>query len=981
MSTSDWPRVKELFQATLDQPADDRPAYLERACGPDLALRQNVESLLAAYDAANGVFERAAAELSTPGPTGRVIGAYRIERELGHGGMGTVYLASRADAAFDKQVAIKIVNAALAPHDLVRRFQSERQILASLDHPNIARLLDGGTTDDGRPYFVLEYVEGQSITEYCDARALKTADRLELFRKACEAVEYIHTHRIVHRDIKPSNILVARDGVPKLLDFGIAKILESDPSSRDFAQATLPIMTPDYASPEQVRGQAVTATSDVYSLGVLLYELLTGHRPYRNGGRAATDLARAICEEQPERPSTAISRVEEVPSTTGPGLVTLTPERVSGTRDGQPDKLRRRLSGDLDTIVLMALRKEPARRYQSAGALSSDIGRHLAGLPVQARRDSVVYRGGKLVTRHPVGTLSTALGATTVGLALFSFTGAAERGEGGFAARATALVAPRHVTFASRDWMAVASFENGTGDQVFDSSLDTALAVSLGQSSYVNLFSPGSMAGSLRRMRKPTDTRVNAKVAGEIAQREGLKLVLVPAINKAGDGYVVSAVLVDPQTGSPLKSERARAGSQREVLAAVDDVSRNVRRDVGELAGSIANSAKPLVQVTTSSLDALRLFSLGQEQTRQGKFEEGKVFYERALQSDPTFTAARAALGMVEFELFDKEKGRALLADSLAGIDTLTDKEQHQIRAFYATVVERDLPKAVQYWKALITLYPDASAAHNNLGRVYLFMNRYEDASAAFKEAIRLDPYLMPAYFSLETIYLEQQGDPAAAAELSQQQLTYNDQDVWAYVHLGWANLGLGRLEEARRAFERALELRSPVMSPILGGLGATYRLLDRHADALRVFQRAQEVNKEETWAYYDAGVECLLMNDEPAAREQLDRFRRATEERLARDPKNGQYYYDLALAWTRLGNPAKGWALGQRAGALDATNDFDRARLLNLQGRGDEALDALNLAVKRGFRDFIRMRIEPDLASLAGDPRFEQLLKGLRRS
>jgi tetratricopeptide (TPR) repeat protein len=387
------------------------------------------------------------------------------------------------------------------------------------------------------------------------------------------------------------------------------------------------------------------------------------------------------------------------------------------------------------------------------------------------------------------------------------------------------------------------------------------------------------------------------------------------------------------------------------------------------------------MQVTTSSLEALRLFSLGQEQSRQGKFEESKVFYERALQTDPTFTAARGALGMVEFELFDKAKGRALLAECLAGIDALTDKEQHNIRAFYATVVEQDLPKAVGYWKALIALYPDASAAHNNLGRVYLFMRRYEDAAVAFKEAIRLDPYMMPSYFSLETIYLEEQGDPAAAAGLSQQQLTYNDQDVWAYVHLGWANLGLGRLEEARQSFERALQLRSPVMSPILGGLGATYRLLERHGDALRMFQRAQEVNTDETWAYYDAGVECQLMNDEPAARQHLDKFRRATEERLARDPRNGQFYYDLALAWTRLGNPAKGWALGQKARTLDPTNDFDRARLLNLQGRSGDALDALDLAVKRGFRDFLRMRIQPDLASLAGDPRFEKLLQGLRRS
>nr|MBA3608102.1 serine/threonine protein kinase [Chthoniobacterales bacterium] len=314
-------------------------------------------------------------------------GSYRIVREIGRGGLGKVYLAERADDAYRKEVAIKLIRRGLDTEDILSRFRNERQILAQLDHPNIARLIDGGTTADGLPYFVMEYVPGRTLLEFCDAQQLDNNARLQLFRQVCAAVSYAHQNLVIHRDLKPSNILVTEDGGPKLLDFGIAKLLTSDEEAQTQTIPGQRVMTPEYASPEQVKGGRVTTSSDVYSLGVVLYELLTGQKPYRLTSRSAEEIARAITEQVPERPSTVTSHE------TG----------SSGRREN------RALRGDLDRIVLMALRKEPERRYSSAAALADDIERHLTGRPVVAHQDTVSYRASKFVRRHKVGVFATAL--------------------------------------------------------------------------------------------------------------------------------------------------------------------------------------------------------------------------------------------------------------------------------------------------------------------------------------------------------------------------------------------------------------------------------------------------------------------------------------------------------------------------------------------------------------------------------------------
>jgi serine/threonine protein kinase/Tol biopolymer transport system component/tetratricopeptide (TPR) repeat protein len=389
-----WKQVETVFDAAIELAPAERDSYLEEECGTDAELRRQVELLIRSHEQAGSFIEEPAVagvvgdagKFDDDAPfVGRRIGSYRIVREIGRGGMGAVYLAVRADDEFQKRVAIKLVKRGMDTDFILRRFRQERQILASLEHQNIGRLLDGGTTDDGLPYFVMEYIEGLPINQFCDAHKLSTPERLRLFLKVCAAVAYAHHNLVIHRDLKPSNVMVMADGTPKLLDFGIAKLLNPEMGGRapDPTTLAMRLMTPEYASPEQVRGETVTMVSDVYSLGVLLYDLLTGHRPYTFRSRSPEEVARVICEQEPERPSVAVNLIEVIPAF-GREPVEITPDSVSRVRDGSLEKLRRQLSGSIDNIVLKALRKESQRRYQSVEELARDIGHYLEGRPVSA---------------------------------------------------------------------------------------------------------------------------------------------------------------------------------------------------------------------------------------------------------------------------------------------------------------------------------------------------------------------------------------------------------------------------------------------------------------------------------------------------------------------------------------------------------------------------------------------------------------------
>jgi serine/threonine protein kinase/tetratricopeptide (TPR) repeat protein len=424
MMTGDrWNRIKEIFGGALDRPREERTAYLDEACGGDADTRAAVESLLASDDPDTDFLEppcegeavRLLGDVATGLDEGRQVGRYRLIELIASGGMGHVYRATRDDDQYRKQVAVKIVKRGVDTEEVLRRFRRERQTLATLDHPHIARLIDGGTTDDGRPFLVMEYVDGSPIDRYCDQGSLSIPNRLSLFRDACSAVQHAHRNLVVHRDLKPGNILVDKQGVLKLLDFGISKLL--DAGSRGQADKTtvssLRIMTPRYASPEQIRGEPITTAGDIYSLGVVLYELLTGHSPYGDDTTTRKDLERHVLDTDPDRPSTAVQRTAELVSPDG-STQRITPESVSRARKTSAEKLQRRLRGDLDTIVMTALQKDPQRRYPSVDQFSEDIRRYLAGLPVSARPDTWTYRAGKFVRRNKAGVLGVAIAVVSL---------------------------------------------------------------------------------------------------------------------------------------------------------------------------------------------------------------------------------------------------------------------------------------------------------------------------------------------------------------------------------------------------------------------------------------------------------------------------------------------------------------------------------------------------------------------------------------
>ena len=396
MTPERWRVIKTIFDAALELPSAGRTAFVEASCEGDAEALAEVQSLLAANDEAGDFIEVA------PGPppdkeysTGFSIGPYRIVQVIGEGGMGMVYQAVRVDDLYRKLVAVKVARRGFNDSAAMRRFETERHILAHLEHPNIARLLDGGTTVAGQPFFVMDFIAGTPIDEYCDAHHLDLASRLRLFLTVCSAVQYAHQNFVVHRDIKPPNILVTEEGAIRLLDFGIAKLLDPEDDAAGATTSIVQMMTPEFASPEQLLNEPVTTASDTYSLGVLLYILLTGHRPFLFKSRMPREIWDTIREAEPRRPSSVVVLSER--TATGRDI---TLPIVADARAIRPGRLARELAGDLDTILLMALRREPHRRYTSVEQLANDIERYLSGQPVLAREDTFSYRAGKFVGRH-----------------------------------------------------------------------------------------------------------------------------------------------------------------------------------------------------------------------------------------------------------------------------------------------------------------------------------------------------------------------------------------------------------------------------------------------------------------------------------------------------------------------------------------------------------------------------------------------------
>jgi len=834
-----WEQVEEIFNAALDRPIGEREAFLTEACGDDPSLRRQVEYLIDCYEQAGDFIESPAAYPDAPTQdevvtlqldtmVGRRVGAYKLIREIGRGGMGAVYLAVRADNQFRQRAAIKLVKRGMDTDFVIRRFRNERQILAALNHPNIARLLDGGATDDGLPYFVMEYIEGIPIHRYCDTRRLTVAERLNLFRQVCAAVHYAHESQVIHRDIKPGNILVTEDGTPKLLDFGIAKILDPDLTS-DTIESTVTamlLMTPEYASPEQARGEQVTAATDQYSLGVLLYELLTGHRPYKLRSRAPHEIARIISDEEPEKPSDVVTRAREKTASDGKRTIVLTPEEIGLDRNTSPGELRRALTGGLDDVVMRTLRKSPQRRYDTTRDLSEDIDRYLQGLPVSTpayvrttEQDFDAETAALPVTSEPdracedppptaeiaaskraawrAPVISAAVIALTlvIAVALFFY----------FRSRA-----PRQLTGAAETSVVVLPFKPkvpSETDRLLGVGLADVVTSRLGQ---IKRLSVRPASASRRYLESDLDPR-------QIGAELGVEYVISGGLSHEDDRLSLELQAFGLKENKILWRDTIHV-KLTDIATLQNSIALGIHRSLA--VGLESPGQTIFAERATENGEAYQLYLAGRYHLGKRSIDglnEAIKHFDEAIRKDPKFALAYSGradcYALLQFYAappglngYQRAKNDALKAldldDSLA--------EAHASLAYVKFYLDRDHRGAEASFKRAIDLNPSYATAHHWLAILLSAIRRHDEAIAEIKEAERLDPRSAIIKSASGMIYAYARRFDRALDEC-RSALELDPALFQAHRIMRWVYQSMGRYEDALAAHRKEMRSRGDV--------------------------------------------------------------------------------------------------------------------------------------------------------------------------
>jgi eukaryotic-like serine/threonine-protein kinase len=946
-----WDQVKELFTLALERDTEERSSFLRQACAGDDSLRTEVESMLSSFDGASAFLEDCpAADLlsaQSHAMAGKRIGSYRIIREIGQGGMAVVYLAERADDQYRKRVAIKMLKPGTQKDEILRRFRNERQALAALDHPSIVRLLDGGSTEEGLPYLVMEYVEGVRIDEYCDTHRLSIPERLPLFRAVCLAVHYAHETLVIHRDLKPSNILITKEGVVRLLDFGIAKVLNPQWSpDTTLTRTDWRPMTPEYASPEQLRGALVTKSTDIYSLGVLLYELLAGHRPYQVRHDSALEIERHRYDEEPEKPSEAVGRIDEKESYDGSTRTAVTPQSVAEVRAIRPEELPRCLRGDLDTIVMKAISTDPERRYASAEEFSKDIERHLSGLPIKARKPTLLYRGGKFIHRH-TESLATAILilAVTAGLGVW----AARK----LWKQKNANESPSALHVRIRPSVAILGFKNLSGhpDTVW---ISTALSEML----------TAELAAGEQLRTVPDETVARTKIDLGLSDVESLPPDTLTQVRKnlASDFIILGSYLdlgkekggqirLDLRLEDTVKGETVAAvsetGTEKTMIDLVSQVGARLRQQFGLEKLSQVESDGVRAELP-SNPEAMRPYSQGLAKIRAFDALSARDLLSSAIAADPSFSLAHSELARTWSSLGYDSNAQQEAKKALDGAGNLSREKHLLVEArFYET--SRDWAKAIEAYQTLFSFFPDNLEYGLQLANAETAGGRGKDALKSLaaldalgvqsKENPRIDLARSDAAASLGDHKLRRDMAELAAQKASEQgakllMARARTSECRALADLGENEKAKSTCDEARQIYEAAGDrsglaqtLHDMAEVPINQGDFAAAEKL--YSQALMI-ARATGNQKGQARELMDLGLISAKKGDLTTARRMYDESFRSYQ-------KAGDKYGMAGL----MGNT--GILLRAQGQLQDALNHFQQAfELSNEVGHRGSAAQAL---------------------------------------
>jgi eukaryotic-like serine/threonine-protein kinase len=860
-----------------------------------------------------------------------IAGKFRVLREIGRGGMGVVYEAE--DVSLGRTVALKFLPPdRTSDQDARHRFVQEARAASALDHVNICDIHEIGETASGEMFIAMARYRGESLKERIESGPMPASQVIDLALQIAEGLAAAHEHGIVHRDLKPGNVFVTAEGTVKILDFGLAKLAGHDQSTATGST----LGTPAYMSPEQVRGGRVDARTDLWSLGVVLYEMTTGHRPFRRDDSPAT--LHAIVHDPPEP--------------------------VQDLRPGFP--------AAIEPLIERALSKDPARRFASAREM---------GDALRSARDEIDTQGSHPAKRLAFGRRRRSAVAVG-GLAAAAVVAAAA---------SLWLITRPALAFAERDRLMVADVENLTGDKVFDLALRTAIEADLQQSDYAVVVDRPQIAETLRLMRKPPDTRVDEAIGYDVCRFAGARAFVLPRILSAGQAYELQAIIVDPAARRHVDRIRVAAASKEDVLLhAIDELAGRVRSRLGESLGSIRKADRPVTEVTTSSWDALNYFSLSQAKWQQGKFKEAAALLELALENDPQFVDARGTLGLLYCQfLNDRARCKELLRRALEDGERLgiAQRDLLKLKAVNKQFVDGDPQGALDQYRLMREIYPDFMPPWNNSGMILRGLSRFPEAAAMFERAADLAPRNSIPLFNLWYVQIGPLRDARAAERTARRMVTLSPNLPHPHSVLGYSLAVQWRFADAEKEYRRTLELE-PKHPYAVPNLGHVLFASDRAAEAVPVYRQMVEMGKQGLTtgdAAKDAFDLALALRDSGKNREASA----IAEEASAALLKTRKGAHTGAFELAALGLLA--YAKGQddsasrylaRAEGVEGTSAealMDIAELQALLGRKQDALATIRKSQASGYSDFFFPVIIPGFQPIRNDPEFKTLFNPSR--